>query len=153
MLRLPTVTGVSRCKMLYNGTDCGWNVNTDHSELAHLFHVELGNKAYYNTAAVGPQDGWGLRNVGPFTNLFPNTYWSTSDIGRMYFSFSTGYQNIDNQGFYFYALAVSDGDIGIAAIPEPSTYAMMLAGLGLVGFMAQRRKRARIQHQQKRGIE
>lgn len=29
---------------------------------------------------------------------------------------------------------------GVAAIPEPETYAMMLAGLGLLGFMARRRK-------------
>jgi len=28
-----------------------------------------------------------------------------------------------------------------AAIPEPETYALMLAGLGLVGFMAARRRR------------
>jgi len=28
----------------------------------------------------------------------------------------------------------------VAAVPEPETYAMMLAGLGLVGFLARRRK-------------
>ncbi|MDZ4223643.1 MAG: PEPxxWA-CTERM sorting domain-containing protein [Methylotenera sp.] len=28
----------------------------------------------------------------------------------------------------------------VAAIPEPSTYAMMLAGFGLMGFMIRRRK-------------
>lgn len=32
--------------------------------------------------------------------------------------------------------------IQVAVVPEPSTYAMMLAGLGLVGFMAKRRRQA-----------
>ena len=32
------------------------------------------------------------------------------------------------------------GSISIAAVPEPETYAMMLAGLGLIGFSARRRK-------------
>lgn len=29
----------------------------------------------------------------------------------------------------------------VAAVPEPETYAMMLAGLGLMGWMARRRKK------------
>ncbi len=32
------------------------------------------------------------------------------------------------------------GDISIAAVPEPQTYVMLLAGLGLLGFMVHRRK-------------
>lgn len=35
---------------------------------------------------------------------------------------------------------VEGGQLLIAAVPEPSTYAMMGAGLGLLGFMARRRK-------------
>ena len=31
-------------------------------------------------------------------------------------------------------------NVGVAAVPEPETYAMMLAGLGLMGFVARRRK-------------
>ena len=32
------------------------------------------------------------------------------------------------------------GDINVAAVPEPETYGMLLAGLGVVGFLARRRK-------------
>lgn len=35
-----------------------------------------------------------------------------------------------------------DSFAGVAAVPEPATYALMLGGLGLVGFMAGRRKKA-----------
>jgi hypothetical protein len=33
-------------------------------------------------------------------------------------------------------------DFAVTAVPEPETYALMLAGLGGVGFMARRRKAA-----------
>jgi hypothetical protein len=34
------------------------------------------------------------------------------------------------------------GAIGVTAVPEPETYALLLAGLGAVGFMAKRRRTA-----------
>ena len=33
-------------------------------------------------------------------------------------------------------------DLNVAAVPEPETYAMLLAGLGAIGWAARRRKRA-----------
>jgi len=33
-------------------------------------------------------------------------------------------------------------NVSVAAVPEPETYALMLAGLGLLGFMARRKKAA-----------
>lgn len=38
------------------------------------------------------------------------------------------------------AVLIDDVYLGVAAIPEPGTYAMLLAGLGLVGFMVRRRR-------------
>jgi len=37
-------------------------------------------------------------------------------------------------------LGTFDAHISVAAVPEPETYAMLLAGLGLIGFSARRRK-------------
>ena len=42
-----------------------------------------------------------------------------------------------NANHYFNATNVSGY---VSAVPEPETYAMLLAGLGMIGFMARRRK-------------
>ena len=59
---------------------------------------------------------------------------------------TNGHSNTLNKSSpYLYSWAVRDGDVAyvspiVAAIPEPETYTMLLAGLGLLGFMARRRK-------------
>jgi len=43
------------------------------------------------------------------------------------------FRTINDDKFYI-------GEATVSAVPEPATYALMLGGLGLVGFMAKRRK-------------
>lgn len=40
-----------------------------------------------------------------------------------------------------HGLAIDNVRLSVTAVPEPSTYAMLLAGLGAVGFIARRRRR------------
>jgi hypothetical protein len=71
-------------------------------------------------------------------------YWSGTeyDFGRAWgLFFDAGLQTYDVKGYQLPAWAVRPGDV--AVVPEPETYAMMLASLGLMGFVARRKKRQR----------
>jgi hypothetical protein len=144
--RLPTVTdtGTSGCNFAYTGKDCGYNVDTATGEMAHMFYVTLGDKAYYNTSGVGPQVGWGLTNAGPFSNVQYNFYWSATEYApntslAWIFNFSNGNQNYNYKTVNYYAWAVHAGDVG--AVPVPA--AVWLFGSGLIGLVGLGRQRRR----------
>lgn len=149
--RLPTMvdTGAAGCDFSYaGGTDCGYNVQTASSEIAHLHYVTLGNLSRCppgdSTCVTGPQPGWGLTNTATFKNLKGVGYWSgleyAPDLRFVWlFSPETGIQGSGWRIGSEYALAVRAGDV--AAVPEPQTLALILAGLtGLAGLSARRRK-------------
>ena len=144
--RLPTTTPVAgdsnfNYNFSYDGTTDGGYNNTA-SEMGHLFYSELGNKGLYDTAG-NPQAYYGLTNTGPFTHFQSNGYWSGTEYAPypgLAWVFSTGHglqgdtiKNVD-----LFALAVRPGQI--AAVPEPETFAMLMAGLGLMGFVARRKQ-------------
>ena len=161
--RLPTMvdTGIPGCNLANSGTDCGYNVQTVntstnpvtvYSELAHMYYNNLGNKGYYNTAGQ-LQSGYGLVNdpnnpndESLFSNLQSAVYWSNLSYpwvpgGAWHFYAQVGGQFAHNESGDFYAWAVRPGDVAaVAAVPEADTWALLLAGLGLVGVAARRRR-------------
>jgi hypothetical protein len=163
--RLPTMISTPDTRSSFaGGTDLGYNVRTTSgstvfSEMATWWYDTLGNKAYCppgNASCSGPgtpQPGWGLTNTGAFQNLqsadagayqSADDYWSGLEYAPdtdQAWGFDTGgggqFFNAKYDGRY--ALAVRYGDV-LAPIPEPETYALMLAGLAVVGAAARRRK-------------
>ena len=86
------------------------------------------------------------QSYDPEGKLLAEYFWDFGD-GSMGSYAVTPAHTYSLPGTYLAILAVTDerGAVGsdvllITAVPEPETYAMMLAGLGLVGFMAKRRK-------------
>lgn len=64
----------------------------------------------------------------------------TGDFGSNVFGLSASLSGATG-GFETFFIANSDGGTVTPPIPEPQTYALMLAGLAAVGFMAKRRRR------------
>lgn len=144
--RLPTMvdSGLVGCDTgwahtySFDGEDCGYNVDTRSSEMAHLFYVTLGNRAAYDTSGQA-QPSAGLTNTGDFVGLEgfqSSAYWSGlqgQDTHRVawYFGMFDGFQGDADKAFTNYAMAVHSGDV--ALVPEPSTAALILAGLIAVG--------------------
>ncbi len=167
--RLPSVTPLNGVNFDYdslsfNGsTDLGYNNSapgsaypgSTASELAYMYYVNLGNKSIYDSLGA-IQPGYGLVDdpLNPNdeslfnSRIFVPSYWTATPAGSMHaitFDTRVGIQwvmvkeNVWYDDAKGYAWAVRPGDV--AAVPEPETYALMLAGLGLVGLMARRRKR------------
>lgn len=140
------------------GGICGYNPQANTSDMANMYLTTLGNPSY-----SGFTDGYGngpglsaplLENSGPFSNLVAYGYWFSLDYAvdpwtgvantdeAWRFSFYAGRQDNLAQSEGLYAWAVHDGDVGvIAAVPEPETYALMLAGLAMMVPLARRRRR------------
>lgn len=153
--RLPKTVdlGVPGCDYGYNGTDCGYNLSVASSELAHLYYIDFDNRAFLDSRGL-QQPGYGLvddpanpADESLFRNLQSYSYWSgTSYRGSggapethaWHFATSVGSQNYTSKGTQYHAWAVRDGDV--AAVPEPQTYALYVAGLGLIAFVARRRQ-------------
>ncbi|MDD5367412.1 MAG: hypothetical protein PHR30_18920 [Gallionellaceae bacterium] len=157
--RLPAADPVNGSSYVFNSSlnftgnyDSGFNITSPNNEMAHLFYVTLGNPGYKDTNGVltGCYDASTskcLDNTGPFKYLQADGYWAEPQLGVdgmgvpyvFQFYFQVGSQISNPGSMSMRALAVSPGDIGIAAVPEADTWVMLLTGLGLVGAVTRRR--------------
>lgn len=106
--------------------------------------------AYAGSAQWG--DNWGTAANFISTGLIDNdAIVDANDLGLYFLRQSSGtfakkndasiYEGIFQDGNQIYANLDVNGNLLIAAaVPEADTYAMMLAGLGLIGFMVTRRR-------------
>ncbi len=141
----------------------GANVDPHTSELAYMFHVNLGNGSYvnpdgsrnekcpvdarceWNTSADGVEILNLPSGIGS-TNHIP--YWLgteaiiLSDDGANAWRFDLGF-GTQGTGRWMgagLAWAVRDGDVATTSVPEPSALALMLAGLAGIGAASRRRR-------------
>jgi probable HAF family extracellular repeat protein len=105
------------------------------------------------TTAGTSFDFYDVKGVLSFGGTLKLVSWNSfvAQAGQRFDLFDGGvlqgtFDNIDSSGFVLAAgsrLDVSqlyvDGSISVQAVPEPESYAMLLAGLGLIGLAARRR--------------
>ena len=162
--RQPTVAPINGVAFQYyspldywTGTrDQGYNITSPNSELAHMFHVTLGNKSIVDTNNVDVPD-FGVTNMAGFEGLSSaNAYWFGTTFDQhagdpryepaaWLFYPAFGSQGFAHNDSSLLVWAVHDGDVGAALpVPEPESWALMLAGLAGIAAFGRRRARRQL---------
>jgi hypothetical protein len=115
------------------------------SELSFMFYHNM--DAQYGHSIL---EGRNTANLALFKNLQPYEFWTNTPFLSLQFlytfRFDTGTFSFADNGYsdtggLAIPWAVRDGDvIEVSAVPEPQTAALMLAGVGLAGWAARRRR-------------
>lgn len=114
----------------------GFTLNEASFVSASLISNSLENASNFEFSSAS-LDGNSFTNLGPDT--VSNTQVQSWAVGRTRLDPGTYYLTVSGNATGSSGGAFS-GMINVSPIPEPETYALMLAGLGVVGFLARRRK-------------
>lgn len=136
----------------YIDLDGGTLRQPDAGSFSHTLNLSAGSYTIsfdLGHTSLAPQDvAFALRNA---TTTLVNSVFSVTGIGWTHETLSF---NVGSSGSYTFSFLDQNpganllhagprlDNVTVASVPEPETYAMLLAGLGMVGFMARRRSRA-----------
>ena len=67
------------------------------------------------------------------------TTFSGNNVATAFGVLPNGQYHLDISGYFGSNASIGQYSIAIPAIPEPETYAMLLSGLGLIGFSTRRK--------------
>jgi hypothetical protein len=98
------------------------------ADMVNIFNGSSSNATLMASVAFGADTGTPMATFSNAAGLNNATLTQKSVIGT--------------NGAFLSANGLEIGSAGVAAVPEPETYALMLAGLGLLGFMFRNRKSA-----------
>lgn len=127
-------------------TDPNEALFNDPASLAGFINPTTDVTTFFNEHVIGWQYYvYGNRLVpngtSDISGMFPASKPMTFNLGTNYYAFVTG-------GSVFKSGAPTDASIGytlsVAAVPEPETWGMMVAGLGILGLFYRRRGRTPI---------
>jgi hypothetical protein len=110
----------------------GFMMANEHGNVIPGFAIpQTINVAFTSGSDTAPQSFTEAAPVGP-------NYWRVWAAKSIVFHATNSSVTIDFSAITPYDVGLDN--VTISAVPEPETYAMMLAGLGLLGFAARRRK-------------
>ncbi len=123
----------------YHGQNCTGG------ELSHLFVADFGNKAGESVFEQAGDTAQQIANLALFSNVPHGGIWSgtayapDTDYAWLFFEVTGSQFHLPRTFAALRPVAVRPGDV-MAVVPEPEGWALLLAGLSVVGGIAQRRR-------------